>query len=434
MQNQNRLPVEVEVMSPAGSFESLRAAVEAGAGSVYFGIEHLNMRSKSARNFRLDDLPRITRYCRLKGVKTYLALNTVIYDQEISWSHRIIDEAKTAGVSALILSDQSVIDYACNRGMSVHLSTQLNISNFETVRFYSRFADVMVLARELSLEQVAYIAGQIGLNRVKGPSGQPVRLELFVHGALCMAISGKCYLSLHQYNSSANRGGCLQTCRRSYRVEDTESGDQLEIDQEYIMSPKDLSTIHFLDRILAAGVQVLKIEGRARPPEYVQTVTACYKEAVESIAGGTYGPEKIDEWKMRLSSVFNRGFWDGYYLGQRLGEWSSVYGSKATKRKTYLGTGLKYYPKIGVGEFRLESGSLSVGDEVLITGPTTGLIHQIVKEIHTETGPVETALKGEKAAFYTGKKIRPSDKLYKWTEAAGSPEPVDVTDPDNVGS
>lgn len=410
-------PGQIEVMAPAGSFDSLRAAVEGGANSVYFGIGHLNMRSKSAGNFSPDDLPRIARYCRMKGVKSYLALNTVIYDREIDLSRRMIDQAQEAGIDAVILSDQSVIAYAREKGMPVHLSTQLNISNFETVRFYAGFADVMVLARELDLGQVAHIAGQIGLHQLKGPSGRLIRLELFVHGALCMAISGKCYLSLHQYGSSANRGSCLQACRRGYRVEDVESGDQLEIDNEYIMSPKDLSTIHFLDRIIASGISVLKIEGRARPPEYVQTVTACYREAVESLADGTYGPDKVGQWRERLSTVFNRGFWDGYYLGQRLGEWSSVYGSKATKRKVYLGSATNYYPRIGVAEFRLETRDLAVGDEVVITGPSTGLISLTVRELHTDEGAVELAGKGTKAAFHTGRKVRRSDKLYKWVDA-----------------
>jgi len=407
-------PRQIEVMSPAGSFDSLRAAVEAGAGSVYFGVGHLNMRSKSAGNFTLDDLFKIARYCKMKGVRSYLALNTIIYDREIGLSRQTIDQAAEAGIDAVILSDQSVIAYAREKGMPVHLSTQLNISNIETVKFYAAFADVMVLARELTLEQVAYIAGQIGQQQITGPSGRLIQLELFVHGALCMAISGKCYLSLHQYNSSANRGACLQACRRGYLVEDIESGDQLEVDNEYIMSPKDLSTIHFLDQIIASGITVLKIEGRARPPEYVQTVTACYREAVDSLIDGSYGPEKISAWQERLSTVFNRGFWDGYYLGRRLGEWSAVYGSRATKRKVFLGSSTNYFPKIGVAEFRLETGDLAIGDEVLIIGPTTGLIRLTVKEIHNDYGPVETAKKGEKAAFHTGRKVRRSDKLYKW--------------------
>jgi putative protease len=405
---------QIEVMAPAGTFESLRAAIDGGADAVYFGVEHLNMRSGSAKNFTTEDLPLIARFCRIKGVKSYLALNTIIYNNELSLSRKLVDEAAKAGISAVIVSDQSVIAYAREKGLPVHLSTQLNISNIETVKFYSMFADVMVLARELSLEQVAEIARQISLQQVKGPSGQLVRLELFVHGALCMAISGKCYLSLHQYNTSANRGNCLQACRRSYRVEDIESGDELEIDNQYIMSPKDLSTIHFLDRILASGITVLKIEGRARPAEYVKTVVSCYREAVESIAAGMYDEARIAEWQEKLSRVFNRGFWDGYYLGQRLGEWSSVYGSKATRRKIYLGKGTNYYPKIGVAEFLLENGDLAEGDEVLITGPSTGLIQLTVGEIHTDRGRAAKALKGEKVAFRTDRKMRPSDKLYKW--------------------
>lgn len=424
----------IEVMAPAGSFESLRAAISGGADAVYFGVEHLNMRSKSARNFLTTDLPLIARYCKFCGVKSYLTLNTIIYDQEIALSHQLIDAAAEAGISAIIASDQSVIEYARNRGIALHLSTQLNISNFETIRFYSKYADVMVLARELSLDQISDIAGKIGARGVTGPSGEPVRLELFVHGALCMAISGKCYLSLHQYNSSANRGNCLQACRRAYRVEDMESGDQLEIDQEYIMSPKDLSTIHFLDRILGAGITVLKIEGRARPAEYVKTVTSCYREAVDSLFDGTYGPEKIEGWKVRLSAVFNRGFWGGYYLGQRLGEWSGVYGSAATKKKILTGTATNYYSRLGVGEFDIQSEDLSVGDEVLITGPTTGLIEMTVDEIHTDGGRVQTALKGERIAFRTGRKIRRGDKLFKWVTQNISANKKSIPDPQNMGN
>jgi U32 family peptidase len=404
----------IEVMAPAGSFESLRAAISGGANAVYFGVEHLNMRSKSARNFQTSDLPLIARYCRFCGVKSYLTLNTIIYDHEIALAHRLIDAAADAGISAVIASDQSVIEYATNRGVALHLSTQLNISNFETVRFYAKYADVMVLARELNLDQVSEIARRIGTTGVTGPAGKPIRLELFVHGALCMAISGKCHLSLHQYNSSANRGSCLQACRRAYRVEDIESGDQLEIDQEYIMSPKDLSTIHFLDRIISAGITVLKIEGRARPAEYVKTVTSCYREAVDSLFDGTYGPEKIEKWKERLSTVFNRGFWDGYYLGQRLGEWSAIYGSAATRKKILIGTATNYFSKLGVGEFDIQSEYLSTGEDVLITGPTTGLIEITVEEIHNNDGKVMTAIKGERIAFHTGRKVRRGDKLFKW--------------------
>jgi len=413
------LPIDrnsIEVMAPAGSFEALRAAISGGANAVYFGVEHLNMRSGSARNFLTSDLPLIARYCRFCKVKSYLALNTIIYDREIELSHQLIDAAVEAGISAIIASDQSVIEYARAKGMPLHLSTQLNISNFETVRFYAKYADVMVLARELTLDQISGIARQIGASGLKGPSGKLIRLELFVHGALCMAVSGKCYLSLHQYNHSANRGGCYQACRRAYRVEDIDSGDQLEIDGEYIMSPKDLSTIHFLDRIIASGISVLKIEGRARPAEYVKTVASCYREAVDSIIDGTYGPEKIEPWKERLAKVFNRGFWDGYYLGQRLGEWSQVYGSAATKRKILIGVATNYFSRLGVGEFDIKSEDLSVGDEVLITGPTTGLIQLTVKEIHNNGGAVNTASKGERIAFATGRKIRRGDKLFKWVD------------------
>lgn len=424
----------IEVMAPAGSFESLRAAISGGADAVYFGVEHLNMRSKSARNFLTSDLPLIARYCRFCGVKSYLTLNTIIYDREISLLHQLIDAAAEAGISAIIASDQSVIEYARNRGMALHLSTQLNISNFETLRFYAKYADVMVLARELTLDQISGIAGKIGASGVTGPYGEPIRLELFVHGALCMAISGKCHLSLHQYNSSANRGSCLQACRRAYRVEDIESGDQLEIDQEYIMSPKDLSTIHFLDRIISSGITVLKIEGRARPAEYVKTVTKCYREAVDSIFDGTYGPEKIEKWKERLSTVFNRGFWDGYYLGQRLGEWSAVYGSSATRRKILIGTATNYYSRLGVGEFDIQSEYLSAGEEVLISGPTTGLIEITIEEIHNNGGHVQTALKGERIAFRTGRKIRRGDKLFKWVKQDPSPDSKPVPDPDDMGS
>lgn len=423
----------IEVMAPAGSFESLRAAISGGADAVYFGVEHLNMRSKSARNFLTTDLPLIARYCRFCRVKSYLTLNTIIYDREIQLSHQLIDAAAEAGISAIIASDQSVIEYARKKGMALHLSTQLNISNFETVRFYSGYADVMVLARELNLDQISTIAGKIGANGITGPSGELVRLELFVHGALCMAISGKCHLSLHQYNSSANRGSCLQACRRAYRVEDIESGDQLEIDQEYIMSPKDLSTIHFLDHILAAGITVLKIEGRARPAEYVKTVTSCYREAVDSLFDNTYSPDKIKIWNQRLATVFNRGFWNGYYLGQRLGEWSGVYGSAATKKKILIGTATNYFSRLGVGEFDIQSEYLSVGDDVLITGPTTGLIEITVDEIHNQDGPVAAAVKGERIAFRTGRKIRRGDKLFKWVNQNLSADGIPVSNPQNMG-
>jgi putative protease len=422
----------IEVMAPAGTFESLRAAIAGGADAVYFGVEHLNMRSKSAKNFLTSDLPLIARYCRFCGVKSYLTLNTIIYDQELSLARQLIDAAAAAGISAVIASDQSILEYALSRGVNLHLSTQLNISNVETVKFYSRYADVMVLARELTLDQISNIAARIGEQGITGPSGRPVRLELFVHGALCMAVSGKCYMSLHQYNTSANRGSCLQTCRRSYKLEDAESGDQLEIDHEYIMSPKDLSTIHFIDRILSAGISVLKIEGRARPAEYVKTVTECYREAVESIFDGTYGAGKVEDWNSRLATVFNRGFWDGYYLGQRLGEWSGLYGSAATRRKILLGYATNYYAKPGAGEFDIRSESLAVGDEVLITGPTTGLIQITVEEMHDDHGPVQTAGKGSRVAFRTGRKVRRGDKLFKWVMRDESTDVPAVPDTDDM--
>lgn len=408
---------DIEVMAPAGSYESLRAALAAGADSVYFGIGHLNMRSRSAANFELPDLSEISNICQDFGARSYLALNTVMFDRELDLVRRVIEEAHHSGISAIIASDQSVLEYARSLGVEIHLSTQLNVSNFPTTQFYSRYADVMVLARELDLEQVSEISRQIGAAQLKGPKGKTIKLEMFVHGALCMAISGKCYLSLHQYGSSANRGSCLQGCRRSYLVTDRETGDELTVENEYIMSPQDLCTIGFLDRILASGVTVLKIEGRARPPEYVSTVTRCYREAVESIIDGSYSRERIEEWTRMLATVFNRGFWDGYYLGQRLGEWSEVYGSMATKRRVYLARGIKYFPKIGVGEFLMETGSLRRGDLVFITGPTTGLIEIEIDEIHFEERPAEEVGKGDHFSIRVPRKIRPSDKLFKWVEA-----------------
>jgi putative protease len=407
----------IEVMAPVGSWESLTAAVQGGADSVYFGLEKLNMRARSSINFSADDLPGIVNFCRENGVKSYLTLNTILYDSDIPVMEKLIDAAAETGVSAVIVSDQSAIEYASVKGVEIHLSTQLNISNYQALKFYSRFADVAVLARELNLDQIRGIYNRILKEDLRGPSGELVRLELFVHGALCMAVSGKCYLSLHQYNYSANRGSCLQACRRGYTVTDRESGDELEIDNEYIMSPKDLSTIGFLDKIIDSGISVLKIEGRARPPEYVKTVSKCYKEAVESVKLGNYRPEKIIEWETRLKQVFNRGFWDGYYLGQRLGEWSSVYGSKATKRKEYLGKGNNYFPNIGVGEFIMETKSLTVGEEVLITGPTTGVIEMKIEELRVDDRPVEEVKKGDRFSMKVGKKIRKSDKLFKWKDA-----------------
>ena len=400
-------------MAPVGSFETLHAAIQGGADSVYFGIERLNMRARSSLNFTLADLEKIVRYSMSFDKRTYLTLNVVVYDDEITRMREIIDRAKEKGIHAVIASDQAVISYCRSVGMEVHLSTQLNISNSETLKFYSSFADVAVLARELDLKKVTAITEQIRKEKIKGPSGKPLRLEMFVHGALCMSISGKCYLSLHQYNQSANRGACLQDCRRAYTVKERESGFELDIENEYILSPKDLCTIHFLDKIIAAGVKVLKIEGRARSPEYVKTVTSCYNEAIHSIINGSYSIEKTEVWKERLNSVFNRGFWDGYYLGQKLGEWSNVHGSTASKRKVYVAKNLNYFHKLGVGEFLCEADSVRVGDEVLVIGPNTGVIETEIQEIHNDNGPVNEVRPGERFSIKLPKKIRKSDKLYK---------------------
>ncbi|HCK99300.1 MAG TPA: collagenase-like protease [Candidatus Marinimicrobia bacterium] len=407
---------DIELMAPVGSYESLQAAIQGGAEAVYFGVEKLNMRSRSSKNFTLADLKKIVEIAAEKGIKTYLTLNTVMYNRDLDILRGIVDAAKQSGVDAIIASDPAVFDYVQKQGMSVHLSTQANVSNIESVRYYSRIADVIVLARELTLDQVEEISEAIQKEQITGPSGELIRIEMFVHGALCMAISGKCYLSLHQANYSANRGACLQICRRSYTARDTETGDELEIDNEYIMSPKDLLTIHFLDKILAAGVTVLKIEGRARSPEYVYTVTQCYSEAVNSILAGTYSKEKIDGWVERLKTVFNRGFWDGYYLGQRLGEWSKRYGSQATRKKVYIGKGINYFQKIKIAEFLIETKSLKVGDRILVTGPTTGIIESEIKEIRIDDKSVSQAIKGEYCTIPLESTIRQSDKLYKITD------------------
>jgi len=404
---------DIEIMAPVGSYESLAAAIQSGAGSVYFGVEQLNMRARSSNNFSLDDLREITTRAHERDVKTYLTVNTIIFDNELGKLRRVIDAAKLAGVSAIIASDISAIMYARSVGMEVHMSTQVNITNVEAIRFYSAFADVMVLAREMNLGRVCEISRQIREENIRGPKGELVGLEMFVHGALCMAVSGKCYLSLHEMNASANRGNCMQTCRRAYTVTDQETGAELEIDNEYIMSPKDLKTIHFLNKILDAGVTVLKIEGRARGPEYVKTVVQCYREAVGAYFDGQFTPEKIADWDRRLSTVFNRGFWDGYYLGQRLGEWSGNYGSMATERKVYLGRGMNYFPNIGVAEFKMETGNLQVGDKILVTGPTTGVVEAEVNEIRVDLKPVAETKKGEYFSVQIGQKIRRSDKLYK---------------------
>lgn len=408
---------EFEIMAPVGSYESLSAAIQGGADSIYFGIEGLNMRARSSNNFTIDDLHEIVRICNEHHIKSYLTVNTVIYDDDLALMRRIIDAAKEAGLSAIIASDVAAMTYACSIGVEVHLSTQLNISNVEALRFYARFADVVVLARELNMEQVAGIYRAICEEHITGPSGKPVRIEMFCHGALCMAVSGKCYLSLHEMNASANRGACMQICRRSYVVQDKETGEELEIDNKYIMSPKDLKTIHFLNKMIDSGVRVFKIEGRARGAEYVRTVVSCYSEAVSAYLDGTFADGKIEEWNTRLATVFNRGFWNGYYLGQRLGEWTHRYGSSATKTKVLIGKGIKYFSKLGVAEFQIESGSLRVGDEILVTGPTTGAVTQVVEEIRVDLKPVEEAKKGDRFSIRMSEKIRPSDKLFKWQES-----------------
>lgn len=404
---------DYEIMAPVGSYDSLAAAIQGGADSIYFGIEGLNMRAKSSNNFTLDDLKNIVKICQENNMKSYLTVNTIIYDNDISLMHQIVDAAKAANLSAIIASDVSVMMYARSMGVEVHLSTQLNITNTEALKFYGQFADVVVLAREVTLDQVADIYKDIVEQQIKGPSGELIRIEMFSHGALCMAVSGKCYLSLHEKDLSANRGACNQMCRRGYIVKDKESDMEFEIDNEYIMSPKDLKTIHFMNKMMDAGVRVFKIEGRARGAEYVRTVVECYKEAVKSYCEGTFSEEKIADWDTRLATVFNRGFWDGYYLGQRLGEWSMNYGSEATKRKIYIGKGLKYFSNIGVAEFLMETQSLKVGDEILITGPTTGAVTQIVDEIRVNLQSVEETVKGEKFSIKLTDKIRPSDKLFK---------------------
>ena len=402
-----------EIMAPVGSRESLAAALKAGADSIYFGIEALNMRAHSASHFTIDDLREIAATCNERDVKTYLTVNTIIYDEDIELMHTICDAAHEAGISAIIACDVAVMTY-CNRiGQEVHLSTQLNISNAEALKFYAQFADVAVLARELNMDQVKAIYEQIEAQHIVGPSGEPIRIEMFCHGALCMAVSGKCYLSLDNLGRSANRGQCMQVCRRSYTVRDRETGVELDVDNKYIMSPKDLKTIGFIDRMMDAGVRVFKIEGRARSAEYVYTVVSCYKEAIQAVEDGTFSPEKVEEWNQRLATVFNRGFWDGYYLGQRMGEWSEVYGSAATEKKTYIGKGMKYFSKLGVGEFYIEAGEFEAGDKLLIVGPTTGALYIDASDIHGDNGPVDKAVKGMRVSIPVPEKVRPSDKLYK---------------------
>ncbi len=400
-------------MAPVGSRESLAAAIQAGADSIYFGIENLNMRSRSASAFTIDDLREIAGVCNDHGMKSYLTVNVIIYDNDMEQMRTIVRAAKEAGISAVIASDVSVMNFARSIGQEVHLSTQLNITNIESLKFYALFADVVVLARELNLDQVAEIYRQIKEENICGPNGELIRIEMFCHGALCMAVSGKCYLSLHEMNSSANRGACMQVCRRGYTVRDKDTDVELEIDNEYIMSPKDLKTIHFMNKMMDAGVKVFKIEGRARGPEYVKTVVECYKEAIQACVDGQFTDEKIAAWDERLRTVFNRGFWDGYYLGQRLGEWSKNYGSEATEKKVYVGKGIKYFSNIGVAEFQVEAAELKVGDKILITGPTTGAVYATLDEARVDLKPVDTVKQGERFSFKIADKIRPSDKLFK---------------------
>ena len=405
---------DFEVMAPVGSRDSLAAAIQAGVDSVYFGIGQLNMRSHSANHFTIDDLREIAEICREKGVKTYLTVNTIIYDGDLATMREIVDAAREAGLSAVIASDVAVMQYCVEKGVEVHLSTQLNISNIEALKFYAQFADVVVLARELNLEQVAEIHRQIVEQDIRGPRGELVRIEMFCHGALCMAVSGKCYMSLHDANRSANRGECIQICRRSYILTDAETGNEIEVDNKYLMSPKDLKTVRFIDQMMRAGVRVFKIEGRARGPEYVYTVVKAYQEAIQSVIEGCFTEERKDEWDARLATVFNRGFWDGYYQGQQLGEWNKNYGSNATERKQLVGRVTKYFSRIGVAEVSVDASTFSVGDRLLITGPTTGALWVDVAEIHDNDGhPTDTAQQHQLAAIRVPEKVRPNDKLFK---------------------
>lgn len=408
----------IELMAPAGNFAAMQAAIDAGANSVYFGVEQLSMRARSTMNFTLDDLDEVVARCAPKNVKTYITLNTIIYDHDLNLAKKIVDKAAKAGITAIIASDQAVIQHAKSQGLPVHISTQLNVTNIETVKFYSLFADVMVLSRELSIRQVKKIVEAVQKDDVRGPSGNLVRIEIFGHGALCMAVSGKCYLSLHTQNASANRGACIQNCRRKYRVIDIEGGHELEIDNEYIMSPKDLCTIDFLDQVIATGIGVLKIEGRGRAPEYVKTVIECYREAIDAYYDGTYNQEKIDNWMARLAKVYNRGFWSGYYLGQEMGEWTKKHGSSAQQKKVFLGKGIHYYPKAKVAHFQIDSYSLKVGDKVVIIGPTTGVVETEITELMVNSQAVEEATRGMDCTFPLDQLIRKSDKLYKLVDVA----------------
>ncbi|MEK6817201.1 MAG: U32 family peptidase [Nanoarchaeota archaeon] len=408
---------KIEIMAPVGSYESLEAAIKAGANSVYFGIEQLNMRARASNNFTLDDLKKITKRCDKVGIKTYLTLNTILYDHDISLMHKICNAAKKAGISSVIASDISTIVYANSIGLEVHISTQANVSNLEAIKFYSKFAEVVVLARELTLQQIKSICNEIKRQNIKGPSGKLVEIEIFVHGALCVAISGKCYMSLATSNASANRGACLQNCRKSYRVIDEETGDELKLDNKYIMSPKDLCTIGFIDKLLDSGISVLKIEGRGRSPDYVYAVTKAYREAVESVLNRTYTQEKINNWIKELEKVYNRGFWQGgYYLGKKLGEWSGGYGNQSKKEKNFIGVARHYFPKTQIGEFILQTGEIKSGDEIIITGKTTGIIHQKIESLYVNEKPANKAKKGEIITIKLNEKIRKNDKLYIITD------------------
>ncbi len=408
---------KIELMAPAGDFTAMQAALDNGADSIYFGVEQLNMRARASMNFTIDDLPEISRRCSEKGVRTYLTLNTIIYDHDLSIIKTLLDKAKAANLTAVIAMDQAVIAYARQIGMEVHISTQINITNIETVKFYALFADTMVMSRELSITQIKKICDQIVKDQVKGPSGNLVEVEIFGHGALCMAVSGKCYLSLHSANSSANRGACKQNCRKKYTVIDQETGFEIELDNEYMMSPKDLCTINFLDQVIDAGVKVLKIEGRGRAPEYVATVTKCYREAIDAVADGTFNEEKVQEWMQQLETVYNRGFWAGYYLGQELGEWSANSGSSATQKKVYIGKGRHFYPKTNIAEFLIEAYDVNVGDKVLIQGPTTGSQEMVLESMMVDAKPDSSkASKSDVITFKTDFRVRPSDKLYKIVE------------------
>jgi putative protease len=410
----------VEILAPAGSFESIQAAINAGADAIYFGVEQLNMRTRSTQSFQLSDIKEVSAICKRNGIRAYITLNTVMYDHDMQLLRAVLKEAAKAKIDAVITADFSVIEYCKQSGIPLHISTQANVSNIESVRFFAQFADVIVLARELTLKQVEQITREIKRKKIRSPSGELVKIEIFVHGALCMAISGKCYLSLHTQNASANRGACVQNCRRPYVVKDAESGEELMIDNEYIMSPKDLCTIDILDSVIASGVDVLKIEGRTKGADYVQVVTQCYREALQSVTDGTFSPAKVSEWKKEMGKVYNRGFWEGYYMGRKLGEWTSQPGSVATEKKIYIGKGNKFYPRIAVGEFIIESGVLKVGDTMMVLGPACGMVKEKVETLKVNGTDANEGVKGDKITFPFSTKVTPRDKLYKIVEAGNA--------------